>query len=685
MIQHQSAMSSKLERVPTFPALTLPADARVIVDRKALTTDVIAVSESEPQNATSFGDRVAKACQSAFLGVPSFLLGLFPCIAWIRSYNLRMFLLPDVLAGLSVAVLHVPQGLVSAIIAGVDPVLGLYSSLYPAIIYVIMGSSPYVSMGMFPVTALMTGVVVQKYGIVSENATASDGAGAQLYTEQSGTEVAIALTLMSGIIQVALWLFRLDRLAAIISPVMAEGFLTGCAIMVIVSQLPSVFGSGVQSSKGLFDTPLTVYYVAKSIPNSNFATALLSLAAFLVLVVSKGIIARQMRRFTAVPLPSDLILVAVATATSHFLELDTKHDVKVVGHIASGFPKPTAPTFDRWASLLPDAAAIAIVQFVSAFSIAEIFGRKQRLKADASQEMLAYGMSSVVGSFFMCIPTGSALARSVVLKDVGAKTQVSGIVSCVFVAVTLYAFAPIFRPLPECVLGVVIIVVLLPMLTKLGHLPKLWVISRWDFALWSLSFLSVVLLNATYGLLVGILLGLLVIFLELNGHKGSHLQPYKPDVFVPPKLTSRGDALKIYRFGGPLCFATHHNIIADFEELFKDMKPAQVKVTKKLHDIEADSEAVTTRTVVMDCSAISFIDSAGVEALDHVLDICQQKKCILYFASLQDSTLRTIKTQKALLEKIGVDHITPTIQDAVALANYELPPRLLGSQLRTYL
>ncbi|KAH7933602.1 hypothetical protein HPB49_014317 [Dermacentor silvarum] len=363
-------MSSKLERVPTFPALTLPADARVIVDRKALTTDAIAVSESEPQNATSFGDRVAKACQSAFLGVPSFLLGLFPCIAWIRSYNLRMFLLPDVLAGLSVAVLHVPQGLVSAIIAGVDPVLGLYSSLYPAIIYVIMGSSPYVSMGMFPVTALMTGVVVQKYGIVSENATASDGAEAQLYTEQSGTEVAITLTLMSGIIQ-------------------------------------------------------TVYYVAKSIPHSNFATALLSLAAFLVLVVSKGIIARQMRRFTAVPLPSDLILVAVATATSHFLELDTKHDVKVVGHIASGFPKPTAPTFDRWASLLPDAAAIAIVQFVSAFSIAEIFGRKQRLKADASQEMLAYGMSSVVGSFFMCIPTGSALARSVVLKDVGAKTQVN--------------------------------------------------------------------------------------------------------------------------------------------------------------------------------------------------------------------------------------------------------------------
>ncbi|XP_075531010.1 solute carrier family 26 member 10-like isoform X3 [Dermacentor variabilis] len=620
-------MSRKQERAHTVPAPTLPADPKVIVDRKALTADAVAVSEGEPPEETSFGDRATKACQSALLGVPSFLLGLFPCIAWIRGYKLRMFLLPDVLAGLSVAVLHVPQGLVSAIIAGVDPVLGLYSSLYPAVIYVIMGSSPYVSLGMFPVTALMTGVVVQKYSIVSQNATAPDGGGAQVYTEQSGADVAITLTFMTGIIQVALWLFRLDRLAAIISPVMAEGFLTGCAVMVIVSQLPSVFGSGVRSRKGLFGTPLTLYHVAKSIPYSSLATALLSLAAFLVLVVSKGVIARQMRRFTAVPLPSDLILVAVATVASHFLELDSKHNVKVVGHIASGFPKPTAPTLDGWASLLPDAVAIAVVQFVSSFSIAELLGRKQRLKADASQEMLAYGMSSVIGSFFMCIPTGSALARSLVLKDVGAKTQVSGIVSCVFVAVTLYAFAAIFRPLPECVLGVIIIVVLLPMLAKLGHLPKFWVISRFDFA----------------------------------------------------------DTLKIYRSGGPFCFATHHNIVADFEELFKDKNPVRTKSKRKLHDIEADTEAVTTRVVVMDCSALSFFDSAGVGALDQVLDMCQQNNCILYLASLQDSALRTIKSQKALFEKIRDDHITPTIQDAVALANYELPPRLLGIQLQTHL
>ncbi|XP_037526480.1 solute carrier family 26 member 10 [Rhipicephalus sanguineus] len=517
--------------------LVLSGDARITVDRKALTTDAVASPEPDTKEDASLC--IGDTCKRALVGAPSFFLGLFPCIAWIRSYKLRTFLVPDFLAGLSVAVLHVPQGLVSAIIAGVDPVLGLYSSLYPAAIYAIVGSSPYVSMGMFPVTALMTGVVVQKYKINSENVTAAIDSGDQFYNEQSSTGVAITLTFLTGLIQVAMWLFQVDRVAAVISQVMAEGFLTGCAIMVIVSQLPSVFGSGAKTSKDLFGTPLTIYYVAISIPYSSLATSLLSLVAFLVLIVSKGIIARQMRRFTAVPLPSDLILVIIATAVSHFLQLDTKHNVKVVGNITSGFPKPTPPPFDHWVSLIPDAAAISIVQFVSAFSIAKLFGRKQRLKADASQEILAYGVSSLVGSFFMCIPTGSALARSVVLKDVGAKTQLPGLVSCAFIAVTLYVFAPVFRPLPESVLGVVIIVVLLPMLIKLKHLRMLWFISRFDFALWSLSFLSVVVLNASYGLLVGILLGLVVIFLELNGHKGSRLQPVKPDVYVPSKVAPR--------------------------------------------------------------------------------------------------------------------------------------------------
>ncbi|XP_075728702.1 solute carrier family 26 member 6-like isoform X6 [Rhipicephalus microplus] len=541
----------------TDPELTLLADARVIVNRKALTTDALTLFEPDAKEEASFSESDTNAHNCVLSRVPSFLLGLFPCVAWMRSYSVRSFLVADVLAGLSVAVLHVPQGLVCAIIAGVDPVLGLYSSLYPGLIYAVMGTSPYISIGAFPVTALMTGVVVQKYSVIADNATALADDGVQLSTEQSRNGVATTMAFMSGLIQVALWLLPLDRLAGIISPVMAEGFLTATAVMVIVSQLPSVFGGGAQTSKGLFGTPLTIYYVAKSIPHSVPATLLLSLAASGLLFVLKGVVAHQMRRITVVPLPADLILVIFATTASHFLELDVKHNVKVLGHIASGFPKPTPPPFENWLSLLPDATAIAVVQFVSTFLIAKLFSQEQRLKISANQEMLAYGMSNVVGSFFSCIPAGSALVRSLVLKEVGANTQV----------------------------------------------------------LWSLSFLGVVILNATWGLLFGVLLGLVVIFLELSG--------------------------------------------------------------------EACSEAVATKVVVMDCSAISYIDSAGVQALDYVLDICKQNKCLLYLASLQDSTSRTIRTQQRLMEKIGVDYITPTMQDAIALSCSNMPARLFGSHLRS--
>ncbi|KAL1473213.1 hypothetical protein MTO96_038838, partial [Rhipicephalus appendiculatus] len=187
--------------VCTVAELTLPADVRVLVDRKALTTDALALFEPDPKEEASFSESNAEACNRALRRVPSFFLGLFPCITWIRSYNLRSFLVPDVLAGLSVAVLHVPQGLVCAIIAGVDPVLGLYSSLYPGLIYALMGTSPYVSIGVFPVTALMTGVVVQKYGVISDNATALDVDGVQLSTEESRNGVASTIAFMSGLIQ----------------------------------------------------------------------------------------------------------------------------------------------------------------------------------------------------------------------------------------------------------------------------------------------------------------------------------------------------------------------------------------------------------------------------------------------------------------------------------------------------
>ncbi|KAH8029378.1 hypothetical protein HPB51_000021 [Rhipicephalus microplus] len=136
-----------------------------------------------------------------------------------------------------------------------------------------------------------------------------------------------------------------------------------------------------------------------------------------------------------------------------------------------------------------------------------------------------------------------------------------------------------------CVLGVVIIVALLPTLTSLRNLPKLWVFNRFDFVLWSLSFLGVVILNATWGLLFGVLLGLVVIFFELSGNKGCRLKPCRPDIFVSVGTPLRTDAVTLYRFGSPLCFATQHNIVADFEELFKDEKPRTVKVASKLDNM----------------------------------------------------------------------------------------------------
>ncbi|KAM7299313.1 sulfate transporter-like, partial [Ixodes scapularis] len=446
----------------------------VVVNRRAATSSFFKEVASTPALPRS---TAAQRAKRTLRQIPGTLLRLLPCITWVANYDVKRQLVPDVLAGLSTAVLHVPQGMVSAIISGVGPVYGLYSSLYPALVYVLLGTSPYISMGMFAVTALMTADAVKKFGVQS-NATVGNESYPDLGDSPAG--VAITVTMMSGLIQIALWLLRLDRLSVVISPIMAEGFLAGAAFTVVATQVPSVFDASYQSSEGVFGTVLSLYSLMTNILSSNVVTTSMSLVAFVLLGVSKYVFGRRLKRVTAIPLPADLILVAAGATISYLLRLHEIYEVSVVGVIPSGFPDPQTPSWRHSLSVLPDAAAIALVQFVSAVSMAELLGRKQRLNIDASQEMLAYGVSSVVGSFFQCIPTGSAVARSIILKDVGGQTQVSGLVSSAVVAVTLYAFAPLFEPLPKCILGVVIIVALVPMLLKVKNLPKLWKTSRSD-------------------------------------------------------------------------------------------------------------------------------------------------------------------------------------------------------------
>ncbi|CAN8022943.1 unnamed protein product, partial [Ixodes persulcatus] len=244
---------------------------------------------------------------------------------------------------------------------------------------------------------------------------------------------------------------------------------------------------------------------------------------------------------------------------------------------------------------------------------------------------------------------------------------VSGLVSSAVVAVTLYAFAPLFEPLPKCILGVVIIVALVPMLLKVKNLPKLWKTSRSDAALWLLSCVGVIFLDVTYGLIVGSLLGLLIIFLKLNSHKGVYLQAYNSDIFLPSgSHISWHDGIVIFRFGSPLCFANHKNIICGFEEIFRETQP------EKPQFIDETKNLKSAKAIVLDCSAISFIDSIGLAALNEVVETCHVNKCQLFLASLPTGTLSSVQSQPDLASRIGVGRMAPTIQDALALVKKEL-------------
>ncbi|CAN7938989.1 unnamed protein product, partial [Ixodes hexagonus] len=273
------------------------------------------------------------------------------------------------------------------------------------------------------------------------------------------------------------------------------------------------------------------------------------------------------------------------------------------------------PSWQHTVGVLPDAAAIAIVQFVSAVSMAELLGRKRRLRVDARQEMLAYGVSSVVGSFFQCIPTGSAVARSIILKDVGGQTQVlhQDGMPRVATRVSQYSISPL--TVARVDFETRVLANMYPA-KNLTAPEQCWVWARTTAlaVFWPLR--PIVYVRS---------LALLTCF---NSISAPYLYNKSYLTNCSSSFLLQHDDVVVFRFGSPLCFANHKNMISGFEDIFREAQP------EKPLFIDETRTLKSAKAIVLDCSAITFIDSVGLSALNVVAETCTVNKCLLFLASL---------------------------------------------------
>jgi SulP family sulfate permease len=412
--------------------------------------------------------------------------------AWLRNY--RVELLPhDLIAGIIVAIMLVPQSMGYALVAGVPPQYGMYASILPLIAYAALGSSMTLAVGPVAVTSLMTAAAL-----------------APLFAPGSDAYIAAAamLALLSGLLLLIFGVLRFGFIAKLLSNPVISGFTSGSSLLILIGQLPSLLGVGVAGGSALA-TAIALFQHADRV---HPATASIGVGALALLILARnqlGVVLRRAgvspRVVTMAPKLAPMLIVLAAIVLSSALQWHQRLAVAIVGVIPQGLPslQLSLPSLVQFKSLLFPAAAIALINFVSSISVAQSLAlqRKERINADA--ELRALGAANIASAISGGFAVNGGFARSLVNFSAGAQTPFAGVVSAALMAIVIAGFSGLFTALPVAVLAATIIIAVAPVI-DIKAFRQAWQYDRADALALAATALGVVVLGVEAGIAIGI-------------------------------------------------------------------------------------------------------------------------------------------------------------------------------------
>ncbi|XP_045855696.1 sulfate transporter [Meles meles] len=599
--------------------------------------------------------KLHKSCQCSPTRAKNMILGFLPVLQWLPKYDLKKNILGDVMSGLIVGILLVPQSIAYSLLAGQEPIYGLYTSFFASIIYFLLGTSRHISVGIFGILCLMIGEVVDREllkagydtaeGAPSHFGMASNGSALLNQTsdwmcDRSCYAIAVGstVTFLAGVYQVAMGFFQVGFVSVYLSDALLSGFVTGASFTILTSQAKYLLGLSLPRSSGVGSLITTWIQIFRNIHKTNLCDLITSLLCLLVLLPTKELNERFKSKLKA-PVPTELIVVVAATLASHFGKLNEKYNISIAGSIPTGFMPPKAPDWNLIPSLAVDAIAISIIGFAITVSLSEMFAKKHGYTVKANQEMYAIGFCNIIPSFFHCFTTSAALAKTLVKESTGCQTQLSGVVTALVLLLVLLVIAPLFYSLQKSVLGVITIVNLRGALLKFKDLPKMWKVSRMDTVIWFVTMLSSALISTEIGLLTGVCFSMFCVILRTQKPKTSLLGLVEEsEIFESVsayKNLQTKPGIKIFRFVAPLYYINKECFKSALYK--KTLNPVLVKSARKkaakrkimketmilsgIQDevsVQLSHDPLDLHTIVIDCSAIQFLDTAGIHTLKEV-------------------------------------------------------------------
>ena len=398
-------------------------------------------------------------------------------LAWARPYRWREHGSADLAAGLTVAVMLVPQAMAYASLAGLSPVVGLYASVYPLLAYALIGSSRQLAVGPVAMDSLLVAAGV--------GALAAPGSDAHL-------RYAIALAAMVGVIHLALGLLRAERLVRLLTRPVIGGFTSGAAVLIALSQAKHFLGLDLGRSARLHE------HLASILPRLDETHALTFALGAGALALLVGL-----KRW-APGVPRALVVVVLGTVATLAFGLDGQ-GVSVVGEVPAGLPFLALPTLTgaELVALAPTALAIAVVAIAEAFSVAEVFACREGYELAPRRELLGLGAANLVGSLFGGYPVTGGLSRTAVNGGAGARTQLAGVITALAVALSLLVLTPLFTHLPDAVLASIVMAAVAGLVDPAGF-AELCRTDRPRAAVFAATALVVLFVGITEGIALGV-------------------------------------------------------------------------------------------------------------------------------------------------------------------------------------
>ncbi|MGI9571544.1 MAG: SulP family inorganic anion transporter, partial [Desulfobulbia bacterium] len=383
---------------------------------------------------------------------PSRLFRVFPFLDWLKGYQLETFK-DDSIAGITVAVVLIPQAMAYAMLAGMPAVYGLYAAAVTPFIAALWGSLRQLATGPIAIMSLLV--------LTTLSSMAEPGS-------QEFIELAFLLAMMVGILYFLIGIFKMGIVMAFISHSAVKGFTAAAALIIISTQVPHFLGLTVQRHEYVFHTLLEI---VKGLPTLHFLTTLIGVIAIAIIY--------GLKKFRP-NFPGALVALILTTCAAFFLKLG-ESGIAIVGKSPSGLPTPLLPPmdFDTISGLIGPAIVIAMVSFAETYSVGKAISSQTKQKVDVDQEFIGQGLANFIGSFFQCYPVSGSFSRTAINYAAGGKTGISSVISSFAVIIALLFLTPLLTYIPKAALAALVISAVLTLFHP-KEVFKLWKMNRHD-------------------------------------------------------------------------------------------------------------------------------------------------------------------------------------------------------------